>query len=61
MKSDIVLVVAMLCLTLLGITSSFAFSEGVARIMVGGAMTVIAAICGVSYHVTMRDKSKKGD
>jgi len=62
MKSDVVLVIAMICLTILGIASSFAFSEGVARILVGGAIGIIAAICGVSYHVTirgMRNKSKK--
>jgi len=58
-KSDVVLVIAMICLTLLGIASSFAFSEGVAKILVGGAIGIIAAICGVSYHVTMRDMKSK--
>jgi hypothetical protein len=48
----------MLCLALLGIVAAFAFSEGVARIYVGAAMTIIAAICGVDYHVTMRNLKK---
>lgn len=58
MKSDIVLVTAIICLALLGIVASFAFSEGVARIFVGGAMTAIGTICGVNIHITIRELRK---
>jgi integral membrane sensor domain MASE1 len=51
MKSDLVYIVGMLCLMALGLVSAFAFSEGIAKIYVGAAMGIIAAICGVTYHI----------
>jgi hypothetical protein len=55
MKSDVVLTVGIVCLAILGFVSANAFSEGVAKVLVGSAIGVIAAICGVKGGITIRD------
>jgi hypothetical protein len=43
----------------LGVVSAFAFSEGIAKVFVGAAITIIAAICGVSYHTSIREAKRR--
>jgi hypothetical protein len=59
MRSDLVLVIGMICLTVLAIYSAHIFGGDIAKVIIGGAMTIIAAICGVSYHVALK-KNKNG-
>jgi hypothetical protein len=45
--SDLVKIVAILCLTALGITAAFAFPETASKVTFGSIIAVIAAVVGV--------------
>jgi hypothetical protein len=59
MRSDLVFVTAIVCLTILGVVSAFKISGDAAKI-IGGALTIIAGICGVAYHFSI-SKLKEGN
>jgi len=55
MNQTVVTITAIICLALLGIVSSFAFSESVARVVVTTAIGVIATICGATGGIAIRN------
>lgn len=58
--SEPVKIVALLCLTILGMTAAFAFPETEARITFGSIIGVIAAIVGVPMLVARIRRRKDG-
>jgi hypothetical protein len=59
MRSDLVLVIGMICITVLAIFAAHIFGGDIAKGIIIGAIGTIAAICGVTYHVALKNKNGK--
>jgi hypothetical protein len=57
MKSDLVLIAAIACLTILGVIAAFAFTQDVARILYGACIVGVGAIAGVDIHLAFKNKN----